>query len=804
MDIIIPLGGKGKRFADEGYPAPKPLIQIGHKEMIRHVVDRLEIGKDDTLTILYYEQLDKHNFSGFIRRHYPGIHLAPIPFQTRGAVETIDYGLRSKNFIENNERKCLLLDCDAFYTCDVIGMARNYKNGVFVFREEEDLSQPAKFSYVSLDDSHQITDIAEKSRISQFANTGAYLFENKTTLLTYTKKVLDHNFRFCNEFYTSCVIKYMLMDNYIFHAIELPTESSYISLGTPRQVSGFLSHCHTFLFDLDGTLVDTTNAYIDIWKKLLEPYNANVDYSFFKNYIDGNNDDLAVKMLIPTLSKEEIDILSRRKDELFLGSIDKLQIVKGAVQFIADVRKQGHPVGIVTNCNRSVAENIVRYCGIENMIDAIVIGNECDRPKPHPDPYQKAKDLFNNDKVIILEDSCVGLLSARSISPKFLVCVNTHGCDKDIMRKYGADLVINNFNEITLTQIMENHVEDQTIGLEKKITESILGRFPDLVGVKVLPNKLKGGYIADVVRVDLVMKNGGMIECVAKLQNDTENDLSLMATRLGLYAREQYFYEAIRDSIRIKAPRYFGTIRENMRPCGILLEYLPPPDFQLGIDLEKESLDLTLVLVRKIASHHARFWGKDLLKSFPQLTKNNSPQFCPSWSQYVKERWPKFKERWKSILTKDQLEMGEKVAGNFDKIQTHLSNDPLTLCHGDVKSPNIFFRQGEPYFIDWQYIIAGKGVQDMVFLMIESFSIPHISKVGNALKDYYYIALLEEGVVDYKREEYEKDFQMSICYFPFFVAMWFGTTPPNQLIDVNFPFFFVQKLFSFMNQYLTL
>jgi hypothetical protein len=86
--------------------------------------------------------------------------------------------------------------------------------------------------------------------------------------------------------------------------------------------------------------------------------------------------------------------------------------------------------------------------------------------------------------------------------------------------------------------------------------------------------------------------------------------------------------------------------------------------------------------------------------------------------------------------------------------------------------------------------------------MIESFSIPHISKIGSVLKNYYYIMLLEEGVSDYPREDYEKDFQAAICYFPFFVAMWFGTTPSDQLIDPNFPFFFIQKLFSFMDQHL--
>lgn len=800
MDIVIPLGGKGERFSKNGYSVPKPLISIGHKEMIRHVIDRLDIGKDDTLTILYHEQLDKHNFSGIIRKHYPHIHLVSIPFQTRGAVETIDYGLRHFSF-DNDNRKCLLLDCDAFYTENIIKMAKTHSNGVFVFREE-DVSQPAKFSYVSFNNPTRITDIAEKSRISSFANTGAYLFENRQTLLTYTQKVLDQDFRFNNEFYTSCVIKLMLMDNYEFHAIEL-SGSSFVSLGTPEQVNTYLSKCHAFLFDLDGTLVDTTDIYVNVWKKLLKPYHINVDLRFFRNYIDGNNDEMVIQMLIPVLEKKDRAALSHQKDILFLEFINHLKIVEGATEFITKVRAEGHIVGIATNCNRLVAENIVRYCHFERMIDALVIGNECDRPKPHPDPYQKAKDILKQEKVVIFEDSCAGLLSARGVSPRCIVGVNTHKHNDIFLQQHGAHLVINDFANLSVKEILEYHTSNEIAALEKKIMESVIERFVDLERVEVLSNKLKGGYIADVLRVNLHMKDGKKMECVAKLQSDKVSNLSDMATELGLYKREQYFYEVIRDHIQIKAPRYFGTIRDNMKPCGILLEYLPPAGFRLDIDLEKEPLDVVLNVVKKIASHHARFWDKDLTNAFPQLTKNDNLAFCPSWGDYVKTKWPLFKEKWTTIMKPNQLEMGEKIVGSFNSIQKHLSRDPLTLCHGDVKSPNIFFNQKyEPYFIDWQYIIAGKGTQDLVFLMIESFSQKHISRIGNTLKEYYYLSLLEQGVADYSKESYEIDFQVSICYFPFFVAMWFGTTPTEQLIDINFPFFFIQKLFSFMETFL--
>jgi hypothetical protein len=121
----------------------------------------------------------------------------------------------------------------------------------------------------------------------------------------------------------------------------------------------------------------------------------------------------------------------------------------------------------------------------------------------------------------------------------------------------------------------------------------------------------------------------------------------------------------------------------------------------------------------------------------------------------------------------------------------------LTLIHGDIKSPNIFYdveNNYEPYFLDWQHCAIGKGVQDLVFFIIESFDIVNIIPIYELTTRYYYMKLLENGVVDYKIEDYNCDLYDAICYVPFFTSVWFGTIPQDELIDKNFPYFFINKM----------
>jgi hypothetical protein len=139
------------------------------------------------------------------------------------------------------------------------------------------------------------------------------------------------------------------------------------------------------------------------------------------------------------------------------------------------------------------------------------------------------------------------------------------------------------------------------------------------------------------------------------------------------------------------------------------------------------------------------------------------------------------------------------IYDNFSNIQHSFSNgNNLTFIHGDIKSPNIFYdieNNYEPYFIDWQHCAIGKGVQDLIFFIIESFDIINIKSTYYLLKYFYYKKIIEYGINNYSFDEYENDIYNAICYIPFFTSIWFGTVAQDELIDKNFPYFFITKMF---------
>lgn len=787
MNIIILAGGKGSRVSM--FNKPKPLINIFDKPIIFYLLDNLKYLSDDNVFIFYNIELDKHDFSDIIKTKYPNIILISINTDTKGPSETLYLGLNK--IINKYNGKTMILDCDSFYLDNIVELFRTYKTNMLTYRKEE--HKDPIYSYLELDNDNFVTHISEKIKISNNINNGCYCFIDINELYNYSKKVLENYST--KEPYMSCIVSEMLKDNKTFIAEYI---NHFYSLGTLEEINKYKSLSNIFLFDLDGTLINTDKVYFNVWENILKDYNIILTDELYKKYIFGNS-DLYVKN---TLSlTEDLKTLSELKDTLFLKKLSKITLIDGVYEFLNTIKLNGHRISIVTNCNKQVAIAILTYFSLISMIDYIITPENCLYSKPHPEPYETAINKYNatNDKIIIFEDSKTGIQSANSTCPKCLVGVTSTYNNLEL-NLYGVDISIDNYFHDINTFI--NYKKDYIDKIKKYIINSLPHLFINNIEINNI--KLKGGYISDVLKVKLYTKISEY-NCVLKLENILETNLSNMASTLELYNREYYFYENISKYVNINTPKFIGMIKDdNLNNIGILLEDLYEKKYTLNINLNKEDIDVSLKVINNMINMHIQFWNKDLKKIFPELKYHNDKTFNPTWNNFLFNSWDLFCQKWNNILTPSQLTLGYNILIDFQNIQNRLSTNHLTLIHGDIKSPNIFYDKDHiPYFLDWQYNAIGKGVQDLIFFIIESFNIDIIPKVYKLFINYYYIKI-NNYINTYTIEQYKQDIKDSICYFPFFVSIWFGTVPDDELIDKNFPLLFIKKLFMFLELHDTL
>jgi len=92
INVIIPIGGIGSRFAKEGYRYPKPLVNIVGRPMLLWLVDNLSLRPCDTLWMAMNEEVDdEFRLGQLIAKTYSKIDFRPLRLrhQTKGASETV-------------------------------------------------------------------------------------------------------------------------------------------------------------------------------------------------------------------------------------------------------------------------------------------------------------------------------------------------------------------------------------------------------------------------------------------------------------------------------------------------------------------------------------------------------------------------------------------------------------------------------------------------------------------------------------------------------------------------------------------
>lgn len=291
MVLLIPLGGLGVRFKNEGYKKPKPLIRANGKSIIFWLLDNLNI-KNELIYIPYNIELQKYNFENLLKQRYPKFNFKFLVIKKSHDVkETLLLSLSKLNI---DDEPILCLDGDNFYhQIDIIKLWDN-KNRVFSFYDDSDKEI---YSYIKTKN-NKIIDIKEKQKISNYASTGAYGFSSWKLLFHYLKLNYTQN-----EVYISMIIKLMICNNIIFD-YKLISKDNYFCLGTPF---------HLKYFDL--TSYDKTNYYV----------NYKIQNNELVKQIQNNGSKIILVLKEQTIINENIydEIIITDKDYFFEDDLEK-------------------------------------------------------------------------------------------------------------------------------------------------------------------------------------------------------------------------------------------------------------------------------------------------------------------------------------------------------------------------------------------------------------------------------------------------------------------------------------------------
>ncbi|MCL3882726.1 HAD family phosphatase [Marivita sp. GX14005] len=208
------------------------------------------------------------------------------------------------------------------------------------------------------------------------------------------------------------------------------------------------------LFDLDGTMLNSDAIHEQVYRELWAARGMVMEDGFYMAHVHGRlNVDVFAEFL-----PEEPDPqgLSEWKEAQFRARLPhSYPAMPGLPAFLTRARRAGWPIAVVTNAMRLNAEAMLSAIGARDAVQTLVIGEECARGKPHPDPYLQAMTALGvaPDACIAFEDSPTGVRSA-SRSGAYTIGIRSALSDADL-RRHGAQATIEDFTDPALPVLLE-------------------------------------------------------------------------------------------------------------------------------------------------------------------------------------------------------------------------------------------------------------------------------------------------------------------------------------------------------------
>jgi HAD superfamily hydrolase (TIGR01509 family) len=168
-----------------------------------------------------------------------------------------------------------------------------------------------------------------------------------------------------------------------------------------------------YLFDCDGTIVDSMPLHYLAWKKALAEWNCTFDEQLF--YAWGGTPTVEIVSLLNkrqglSMPSEEV---ARRKENLYLERLSQLKAIPEVVEQI-EAQYGRIPFAVVSGNTRESVSASLHSVKLLDKFDVLVCAGDYKRGKPDPESYLLAAEKLRvaPETCLVFEDADMGIRAA--------------------------------------------------------------------------------------------------------------------------------------------------------------------------------------------------------------------------------------------------------------------------------------------------------------------------------------------------------------------------------------------------------
>lgn len=199
------------------------------------------------------------------------------------------------------------------------------------------------------------------------------------------------------------------------------------------------------LWDMDGVLIDTTEAHFEAWRQIMAEQNMELDRQYFLGALGMNNVGAIEYLFRRPTNLHEVAAIGKRKEGLFRKILKgRINLLPGVQDWLGYFSANGFLQAVATSAPWENIDTLIDETGIRHYFQAIVSAYEL---PGKPDPYvfiEAAKQIgVTAAECLVIEDSTAGVEAARRGGMKCLAIETSNPAAK-LTR---ADFILNRLSD---------------------------------------------------------------------------------------------------------------------------------------------------------------------------------------------------------------------------------------------------------------------------------------------------------------------------------------------------------------------
>lgn len=215
-------------------------------------------------------------------------------------------------------------------------------------------------------------------------------------------------------------------------------------------------HEKAVIWDLDGTLVDTSALHFTAWEQVAKERDQPFTQEDFHRTFGRRNPEILGILFGDGLDAALIDALGEHKEKLFRAAVKQhgLKLLPYAIELVKQLYDAGFKQAIGSSAPRANIELLTEVAGLKPYIQGIVSMEDTQRGKPDPEVFLKAagKLAVLPGWCVVVEDAVFGVEAAKAAH---MSCIAVRGgghSTDEALREAKADLVVEWLSEVTVQQ----------------------------------------------------------------------------------------------------------------------------------------------------------------------------------------------------------------------------------------------------------------------------------------------------------------------------------------------------------------